>query len=149
MYKVVIKYGVPSFPCTINTIECVFASDIVACLQSSSRIVHFFSEEFLSAVLILVIIMILLSARKLNSWFKMMTVNEVSLNRLKLFPIFCVIFSFFKSKFFHIGREILRNTTSYDLDVMSFGFSSFSPRIIRDDIFLFGGISFNVQISVI
>ena len=33
--------------------------------------------------------MILLSARKLNSRFNTMTINEVSLNSAKLFPIFC------------------------------------------------------------
>ena len=47
--------------------------------------------------------MILLSARKLNSRFNMMTINEVSLNRPKLFPIFSVIFLFFKSKLFPIA----------------------------------------------
>ena len=45
--------------------------------------------------------MIFLSARKLNSRFNMM--NEVSLSRPKLFPIFCVIFLFFRSKLFPIA----------------------------------------------
>ena len=47
--------------------------------------------------------MILLSARKLNSRFNMMTINEVSLNRPKIFPIFCVIFLFFRMKLFPLA----------------------------------------------
>ena len=39
-------------------------------------------------------------ARKLNSRLNMVTINEVWLNRPKLFPIFCVVFLFFRSKLF-------------------------------------------------
>ena len=42
-----------AFPCNVNTIECVFASGVGAFLQSSSRIVSFFSEECRSIVWIL------------------------------------------------------------------------------------------------
>ena len=47
--------------------------------------------------------LILLSARKSDSRFDMTKTNEVSLNRPKVFPIFCVIFLFFKSKLFPIA----------------------------------------------
>ena len=46
--------------------------------------------------------MILLSARKLNSRFNMMTVN---LNGPKVFPSFCVIFWFFRSNLFPIAMR--------------------------------------------
>ena len=46
--KVVRKYRIPSCPCNIKKIEFDFASDVLAFLHSSSRIVYFFSEEFRS-----------------------------------------------------------------------------------------------------
>ena len=50
--------------------------------------------------------MILLAARKLNSRFNMMTMNEVSLNGPKLLPIYCVFFLFFRSKLFPIAVRL-------------------------------------------
>ena len=50
--------------------------------------------------------MILLWARKLNSRFNMVTMNEVSLSRPKLFPSYWVIFWFFRSKLFPIAVRI-------------------------------------------
>ena len=50
--KIVIKYRIPSFPCNITIIKFVFASDVLAILQSSSRVVYFFSEKFRSMMLI-------------------------------------------------------------------------------------------------
>ena len=73
--------------------------------------------------------MILLSARKLTSRFNMMTINEVSLNRSTLLPIFCVIFLFFKSKLFPIAvrfsAEILSPYGGFPSQSGSFGFRSF------------------------
>ena len=42
--RILIRCRVPSFPCNINTIGFVFPSDVLAFLQSSSRIVSFFSK---------------------------------------------------------------------------------------------------------
>ena len=49
--------------------------------------------------------MILLLTRKLNSRFSMMTMNEILLNRPKVFPMFCVIFSFFSSQLFPVAER--------------------------------------------
>ena len=48
MRKVVIAYRIPSFPCIVNTIEFVFASEVLAFLKSPPRIVCFVSEELRS-----------------------------------------------------------------------------------------------------
>ena len=51
--KVVIEYRIPSIPCNIKKIEFVFVSDVLAFLQSSTRIVNLFLEEFRSIIYIL------------------------------------------------------------------------------------------------
>ena len=55
--------------------------------------------------------MVLLSARKSNSRFTMMTVNEIFFEWDKIFPSFCVIFSFFRLQLFplpvRLSAEIL------------------------------------------
>ena len=46
--KIIIENWITSFPCNINLIELVFASDVLAFLKFSTGIEIFFSEEFRS-----------------------------------------------------------------------------------------------------
>ena len=41
----------------------------------------------------------------MNSRFNMMTINEISLNRLTVISGFCVIFGFYRLKLFHIASR--------------------------------------------
>ena len=88
------------FTAISNTIEFVVASNVLAFLQSSS-VKNRVKQR-----------MILHSARKLNSRFNMMTMNDVTLNGSKTFPSFCVIFWFFKSKLFPSAVRVSAETHS-------------------------------------
>ena len=63
---------------------------------------------------------------EMNSRFNMMTINKVSLNRPKVFPIFSVIFLFFKSKLFPIAlRHSAKSLSPYGEFPSQSGFLEF------------------------